>query len=73
MYKNIILLGSTGSIGTQTLDVCRKHNINVVALSANSNTTLLRQQIAEFQPEYVCLTNEEAGNNFKVRLRLVSV
>ena len=67
MYKNIILLGSTGSIGTQTLDVCRKHNINVVALSANSNTTLLRQQIAEFQPEYVCLTNEEAGNNFKAQ------
>ncbi|MBQ8604461.1 MAG: 1-deoxy-D-xylulose-5-phosphate reductoisomerase [Oscillospiraceae bacterium] len=73
MYKNIILLGSTGSIGTQTLDVCRKHNINVVALSANSNTTLLRQQIAEFQPEYVCLTNEEAGNNFKAQAEELGV
>ena len=73
MYKNIILLGSTGSIGTQTLDVCRKHNINVVALSANSNTTLLRQQIAEFQPEYVCLTNEEAGNNFKTQAEELGV
>ena len=73
MYKNIILLGSTGSIGTQTLDVCRKHNINVVALSANSNTTLLRQQIAEFSPEYVCLTNEEAGNNFKAQAEELGV
>ena len=33
MYKNIILLGSTGSIGRQTLDVCKMHGINVVALS----------------------------------------
>lgn len=65
MYKNIILLGSTGSIGTQTLDVCEKHSINVVALSANSNTKLLTEQIEKFHPEYVCLTNEEAGNNFK--------
>ena len=65
MYKNIILLGSTGSIGTQTLDVCEKHGINVVALSANSNTKLLTEQIVKFHPEYVCLTNEEAGNNFK--------
>ena len=32
MYKKIIVLGSTGSIGTQTLDVCRMHNIKVVAL-----------------------------------------
>ena len=66
MYKNIILLGSTGSIGTQTLDVCEKHNINVVALSANKNTELLREQIRKFRPEYVCLTDEQAGNNFKV-------
>ena len=73
MYKNIILLGSTGSIGTQTLDVCRKHNINVVALSANSNTKLLRQQIVEFKPEYVCLTNEEAGNNFKAQAEELGV
>ncbi len=65
MYKNIILLGSTGSIGTRTLDVCEKHNINVVALSANRNVELLKEQIEKFRPEYVCLTNEQAGNNFK--------
>ncbi len=65
MYKNIILLGSTGSIGTQTLDVCEKHNINVIALSANRNVKLLKEQIEKFKPEYVCLTDEEAGNNFK--------
>ncbi len=65
MYKNIILLGSTGSIGTQTLDVCEKHGIKVVALSANRNVKLLKEQIEKFKPEYVCLTDEEAGNNFK--------
>ena len=65
MYKKIILLGSTGSIGTQTLDVCRKHNIKVVALSANRSIDTLEKQILEFRPEYVCLTDENAGNNFK--------
>ncbi len=65
MYKKIILLGSTGSIGTQTLDVCRKHNIKVVALSANRSVDKLEKQIIEFRPKYVCLTDENAGNNFK--------
>ena len=59
MYKDIIVLGSTGSIGRQTLDVCRKHNINVVGLSANSSISLLREQIQEFSPEYICITDEK--------------
>ena len=73
MYKNIILLGSTGSIGTQTLDVCRKHNINVVALSANRSVNTIEKQIIEFRPEYVCLTDETAGNNFKERAEELGV
>lgn len=64
MYKNIIVLGSTGSIGTQTLDVCRKHNIRVLALSANRNTALLEQQAREFRPEYVCVTDTQAAEEF---------
>ena len=62
------MLGSTGSIGTQTLDVCRAHNIRVKALSANSRTELLEQQAREFCPEYVCVYSEKAFADIKARL-----
>ncbi len=65
---NIVLLGSTGSIGTQTLDVCRAHNISVRALSANSRTELLEKQAREFSPEYVAVADEKYYNDIKVRL-----
>ncbi len=65
---NIVLLGSTGSIGTQTLDVCRAHNISVRALSANSRTELLEKQAREFSPEYVAVADERYYNDIKVRL-----
>lgn len=66
--NDIILLGSTGSIGTQTLDVCRAHNIRVKALSANSGTELLEKQAREFHPEYVCIANEKYYSDIKSRL-----
>ena len=69
MYSNLILLGSTGSIGTQSLDVARKHNINVVALSAHKNIKLLEQQIKEFKPEYICITDTESANNFEEKAK----
>ena len=64
----IVLLGSTGSIGTQTLDVCRAHNIGVRALSANSDTELLENQAREFSPEYVAIADEERYGDLKARL-----
>lgn len=51
--KRIVVLGSTGSIGTQTLEVCRWRGYQVVGLAAGKNLELLSQQIAEFQPEVV--------------------
>lgn len=66
--NRIVLLGSTGSIGTQTLDVCRQHNIGVRALSANHNTSLLEQQAREFHPEYVCVYSKDAYSDIKQRL-----
>ena len=66
--SEIVLLGSTGSIGTQTLDVCRAHNIRVKALSANTRTELLEQQAREFSPEYVCVYSEAAYSDIKARL-----
>lgn len=56
--KTISLIGSTGSIGKQTLDVCRKHNIKVKALAAYKSIDLLEQQVREFLPEYVCVYDE---------------
>ncbi|GIW24090.1 1-deoxy-D-xylulose-5-phosphate reductoisomerase [Meiothermus sp.] len=51
--KRIVVLGSTGSIGTQTLEVCRWRGYRVVGLVAGKNLDLLSQQIVEFQPEVV--------------------
>jgi 1-deoxy-D-xylulose-5-phosphate reductoisomerase len=54
---NIVLLGSTGSIGTQTLDVARRHGIKILALAANSSTELLEKQAREFKPKFVCVAD----------------
>ena len=58
--KNVVILGSTGSIGKSTLDVIRnlRHKYNVVALSANSQWELLAKQINEFKPESASLADE---------------
>lgn len=64
----IVLLGSTGSIGKQTLDVCRAHNIEVRALSANSGVETLEAQAREFSPEYVVIADETLVKDLKTRL-----
>lgn len=68
MNKTVSILGSTGSIGTQSLEVCEKHGFNVVGLSANNNVDLLEQQTRKFSPEYVCIYNEENYSELKQRL-----
>ncbi len=57
--KTISLIGSTGSIGRQTLEVCRKHNIKVAALAAKSNTEHLAAQVREFKPKLICIYDED--------------
>ncbi len=66
--KILTVLGSTGSIGTQTLDVARMHGYGIKALSANTNFTLAEQQAREFRPETVCMTDENAYKELRVRL-----
>ena len=68
IIKNIALLGSTGSIGTQTLDVCRMHGIKPIALCAAKNTALLEKQAREFMPEAVCIYDENRYSDMKQRL-----
>lgn len=60
--KNISILGSTGSIGTQALDIIRekKDDFKVLALSANNNIDLLLEQIIEFKPKLVCVYNDKS-------------
>ncbi len=68
--KNVVILGSTGSIGKSTLDVVRnlKHKYNVVALSANSQWELLSKQINEFKPESVSLADETCVDSLRKSL-----
>lgn len=68
MEKRIAILGSTGSIGTQSLDVARKHNFKVDALAASSNIELLEQQIREFKPQTVAVFNEQKGKELKLKV-----
>ncbi len=66
--RNISILGSTGSIGTQTLDVIRRHReeFNVVALSAGENIVLLQKQIREFKPDLVSVKTEEGARALRI-------
>lgn len=67
IMKNISILGSTGSIGTQTLDIVRANNdLKVVAIAAGSNVKVLEEQIREFHPKLVCVYNEEAAKQLKM-------
>ena len=73
MVKNLSILGSTGSIGTQTLDVARALGINVTALAANRNVKLLEAQTREFSPAIVAAADESAAKELKVLLADTSV
>ena len=61
MSKKITLLGSTGSIGTQSLDVIRAQGYEVFGLSAHSHVDKILEQVEEFHPKYVCMTNPDAA------------
>lgn len=72
--KKIAILGSTGSIGTQTLDVVRANDdLEVVGLAAGSNVELLEKQIREFHPKLVAVWKEEAARDLEVRVRDLDV
>lgn len=65
--KEIAILGSTGSIGTQTMDVIRLHSdlFHASVIAAHTNIDRLAQQAAEFHPHAIVITDEEAGRKFK--------
>ena len=74
MIKKISVLGSTGSIGTQTLEIARyNQDIGITALAAGSNVELLEKQVREFHPKIACLWKEEAARELKRRIRDLDV
>lgn len=66
--KKIAILGSTGSIGTQSIDVALKHNYKVTALTAHSNAKLLEEQARLLKPEKVALYDEKGAAELKTAL-----
>ena len=66
--KELIILGSTGSIGTQSLEVAKAQNIRVRALTAGSNHKLLEEQARQFKPDVVALSDISAAKQLKIAL-----
>ena len=66
--KGIALLGSTGSIGTQSLDVCRMHGYRVVCLTANRRVDLMETQIREFRTDLVSMMDPVAADDLRTRV-----
>ena len=66
--KNIVILGSTGSVGIQTLDIVRAFSdeLNVIGLVANNNIQLLNEQITEFKPDFINC-NEQLINSIEIK------
>lgn len=67
--KRLNILGSTGSIGTQALEICRHLNIKVCGISAGSNIALLEEQIRDFHPLFCHVYDEEKGRDLALKVR----
>lgn len=68
MTKRLSILGSTGSIGTQSLDVVDKRGYEVVALTAHSNADTIENQIRKYKPKYAAMVDEKAAQELKIKV-----
>ena len=66
--NGIVLLGSTGSIGTQTIDLAEKKGIKISALSAGRNVSLAEEQARRLKPKFCAMADENAANQLKCAL-----
>lgn len=69
MIQNISILGSTGSIGTQTLDVVDKLGLSVSALAASTNIKKLEQQVRKYKPQLAVVFDEDKAKEFKLNIK----
>ena len=68
MSKTVTVLGSTGSIGTQALEVIEMQGYEVTALTAGVNTDIIEKQIRKFKPKYAAMANEKAAEELKTKV-----
>ncbi len=68
MENTIIVLGSSGSVGTQALDVARAHNIKVDAVTGGKNVKLLEEQLREFKPRFCAMADEAAAKELRIKV-----
>lgn len=68
MTENLSILGSTGSIGTQALKVAENLNIKISALTANSNSDLMEQQVRKFKPQLAVMFEEQSAKRLKTKI-----
>lgn len=66
MVKGLIILGSTGSVGVQALDVCKAYDIKVVSLICSSNVKLMEEQIRQFKPKVAAVLDESLAEQLKI-------
>ena len=66
--KKLIILGSTGSIGVQALDVAQLHGYDVLALTADRNVERMEEQIRQFKPRLAAMADEQAAADLKTRV-----
>ncbi|MBQ2239030.1 MAG: 1-deoxy-D-xylulose-5-phosphate reductoisomerase, partial [Lachnospiraceae bacterium] len=72
--QKIALLGSTGSIGTQTLEVVRENeDMQIVSMSAGKNLTLFEKQIREFKPQMVSVQTEDLAKDLKIKIQDLNI
>lgn len=67
-YPDLVVLGSTGSVGEQALDVARAHGISVRCVTAHKSSTAVEAQIREFRPDFAVLTDETAAADLRTRV-----
>ena len=67
-YPDLIILGSTGSVGTQAADVARGHGIPVRGVTAHRDVATIEAQIREFHPDFAAMTDETAATDLKIRV-----
>ena len=68
MAQKLTILGSTGSIGTQALDVVDKRGYEVVALTASTNVAEIEKQIRQYKPKLAAMADEKAASELKIAL-----
>lgn len=73
MDKNVSVLGSTGSIGVQSLDVIKRHGMRVTALAAKSNAEKLIAQAIEYKPDIVCIYDDDKKDNVDEKLKPLGI